>query len=137
MMRIKVAKTGAAAALLCLIGCSEPERPGVVPPEATRVEGPKTGYWQICRLNAGIQIHCTVWNDAGTVLKDETYLPLDEGPTPREGDLRIRAGEICSGPYQVCLINGRILLPASQFEQLKDLMMKYWRKRDGEKAGKR
>jgi hypothetical protein len=110
------------AAILCLFGCSEPKRPTGVTPGATRVEGAKTGYWQTCSIGQGPRVHCTVWNDAGTVLKDETYLPLDEGPTPQEADLQIRAGEICSGPYQVCLTNGRILLPESQFDQLKVLM---------------
>lgn len=110
--------------LLCFFGCSEPRRPSAVPPEATRVEGAKTGYWQICRVGQQDQIRCTVWNEAGTVLKDEVYRPLDGGPGLQEGELNIRTGEICSGPYQVCLTNGRILLPESQFDQLKELMKK-------------
>ena len=89
---------------------------------ATRVEGAKTGYWQICSMGEHARVHCTVWNDGGTVLKNEIYLPLDEGPAPQQADLQIRAREICSGPYQVCLVNGRILLPESQFEQLKVFM---------------
>jgi len=89
---------------------------------AVRVEGAKSGYWQLCSLGRSAEAHCTVWNDGGTILKDEAYLPLDEGPTPHEGELQIRKGEICSGPYQVCLTNGRILLPESQFEQIKDFM---------------
>ena len=92
---------------------------------AIRVEGAKTGYWQICRLDSEGRVHCTVWNDAGKVLKDETYLPLDEGPPPPESDLRIRGGKVCSGgPYQVCLTNGRIMLPESQFDQLKTFLKK-------------
>ena len=92
---------------------------------AVRVEGAKTGYWQLCRLDANRRVHCTVWNDAGKVLKDETYLPLDEGPAPTENDLRIRGGEVCSGgPYQVCLTNGRVMLPESQFDQLKTFLKK-------------
>jgi hypothetical protein len=108
--------------ILCLYGCSQPKRPLAVAIGAVRVEGAKTGYWQICNLGQNAEVHCTVWNDAGSVLKDETYLPLDEGPAPHEGDLQIRKANICSGPYQVCLANGRILLPESQFEQLKVLM---------------
>jgi hypothetical protein len=108
--------------ILCLFGCSQPKRPLAVAMGAVRVEGAKTGYWQICSLGQNAVVHCTVWNDGGKVLKDENYLPLDEGPAPHDGDLQIRGREICSGPYQVCLTNGRILLPESQFEQIKTLM---------------
>jgi hypothetical protein len=67
------------AVILCLIGCWQPKRPLPVGMEAVRVEGAKTAYWQVCSLGQNNAIHCTVWNDGGTVLKDETYLPLDEG----------------------------------------------------------
>lgn len=108
------------SAALWLLGCSSPTRPQVVPEGAIRIEGAKTGYWQICQPDASARVHCVVWNDAGTVLKNETYLPLDEGPAPSQNDLRIRGGELCrGGPYQVCLANGRILLPESQFDQLR------------------
>jgi hypothetical protein len=117
-----VGMTSFLAASLTFYGCSDPKKPLAVTPGAVRVEGAKTGYWQICTIDQRARVHCTVWNDAGTVLKDETYLPLDEGPAPREAELGIRAGQICSGPYQVCLASGRILLPESQFEQLKVLM---------------
>ena len=51
---------------------------------------------------------------------DETYLPLDERPAPQDKELQIRPGEICKGgPYQVCLANGRILLPQSMFRTMK------------------
>jgi hypothetical protein len=118
-------RVGYLSAALCLWGCSQPARPPLVVEGAIRVEGAKTGYWQICRLDANSQVHCTVWNDAGKVLKDETYLPLDEGPPPTGSDLRIRGGDVCrGGPYQVCLTNGRIMLPASQFDQLKTWLEK-------------
>lgn len=108
------------AAILCCLACSRPKRPTEVPAAAVRVEGAKTGYWQICTVGGSAQLHCTVWNDGGTVLMDETYLPLDEGPAPQNKELQIRPDEICKGgPYQVCLINGRILLPQSMFERLK------------------
>jgi hypothetical protein len=124
---MKFTKTGLASSLaviLCFIGCSEPKRPVEATADATRVEGAKTGYWQICSSQR-TRVHCTVWNDSGTVLKDETYLPFDKGPTPQEADLKIRPGQICSGrsgPYEVCLINGRILLPESQFDQIKNFL---------------
>jgi hypothetical protein len=118
----KVGITGSITALLCCLGCSEPDRPLAVTPGAVRIEGAKTGYWQICGIGQDARVHCKVWNDAAVVLKDEIYLSLDEGAAPQEADLRIRPGDICSGPYQVCLTNGRILLPESQFEQLKIFM---------------
>ncbi len=107
---------------LCCLSCSVPERPREVASDAVRVEGSKTGYWQTCKPAEQSRVHCTVWNDSGTVLKDESYFPLDEGPLPMSSELKIRPGKICSGPYQVCLSNGRVLLPESQFEQLKAFM---------------
>ena len=125
MTRRTLSISASTAILLCGVGCSEPKRPSGVPLAATRVEGAKTGYWQVCHVDQRVEIHCTVWNDGGTVLKDETYLPLEEGPTPQERELQIRAREICrGGPYLVCLTNGRVLLPQSQFEQLKAFLKK-------------
>ena len=109
-------------AVVCCLGCSQPKRPIEVATSAVRVEGAKTGYWQICSIDEHGQVHCTIWNDAGTIQKDETFLPLDEGPRPQKAELQIRPGEICTGPYQVCLTNGRILLPQSQFQQLKEFL---------------
>jgi hypothetical protein len=109
------------AMAVCCLGCSEHKRPSGVALAAVRVEGAKTGYWQVCNTEVG-QVRCTIWNDGGTVLKSEPFLPLDEGPALQRAELQIRASEICIGPYEVCLSNGRILLPESQFEELKVFM---------------
>ena len=108
-------------AMLCCVGCSPPMRPSGVAPAAVWVESAKTGYWQVCGTTEQREVHCTIWNKLGTVLLDETFLPLDGGSAPVEGELRLRESGPCTGSYQVCLTNGRILLPQSMFERMKTL----------------
>ncbi len=86
---------------------------------AAWVESAKTGFWQDCSLNTENGVHCTIWNKGGTVLMDEPFLPLDDGPSPILSDLHLRSGGACTGPYQVCLVNGRVLVPQSMFERMK------------------
>jgi hypothetical protein len=105
--------------MLCCLGCSQPKRPTEVNSTAVWAESAKTGFWQVCTTTEEGGIHCTIWNKGGTVLLDERFLPLDGGPAPKSSDLRLRGGGPCTGPYQVCLANGRILLPQSMFEKLK------------------
>jgi hypothetical protein len=52
---------------------------------------------------------------------DERFLPLDGGPAPINDDLAISDGA-CTGPYEVCLKNGRMLLPQSMFERMKAII---------------
>ena len=108
------------AILLCLAACSRRERPAGVTADATWVEGSKTGYWQRCDSVAGDGIRCTIWNASGMVLLDEQFRPLDSGPRPTLQELkRLRSRGPGTGPYQVCLSNGRILLTNSRYDELK------------------
>jgi hypothetical protein len=47
---------------------------------------------------------------------DERYLPLDGGAQPASDQLLI-SDRPSTGPYEVCLKNGRILVPQSMFER--------------------
>ena len=111
----------ACALALCTLGCTRVERPAGVANNSVWVASAKTGYWQVCALDMGNKIHCKVWNEEGTILMDEQYLPLDGGRIPANDDLII-SGENSPGPYEVRLKNGRLLLPASLFDREKALI---------------
>jgi len=49
---------------------------------------------------------------------DERYVPLDGGAQPASDQLII-SDRPSTGPYDVCLKNGRILVPQSMFEREK------------------
>ena len=110
----------ASAVWLLCTACSKRERPANVSADATWVEGGKFGYWQMCQLTIDENTHCTVWNEGGEILLDEKFLPIDEKARPAASELQqLRDGGPCTGPYQVCLSDGRILVPASRFADLK------------------
>ena len=104
-------------AILSSIGCSRRVRPTVVPESAVWSDSAKTGYWKTCSFSYDEQVHCVTWNESGTVLINERFLPLDGKPGPVLAELLIR-GEDCSGPYRVCLVNGRILVPESMVDRM-------------------
>lgn len=106
--------------LLCTAACSPPRRPGAVPTDAVYVEYAKVGCWQKCKRAGQGPVNCTIWNQAGLVLQDQTFLPVDDGPLPTETDLRLRNSGSCTGVYQVCLANGRILVPESLFDRMRE-----------------
>ncbi len=107
-----------AAVLLCF-GCARPDRPANVAEGSTWVQSVKGGYWQHCEGTSAGQTHCTVWNQNGKVLVDDVFLAIDNGPIAPETLVRLRTAGPCTGTYQVCLADGRILLPASRFDELK------------------
>lgn len=112
--------------LMCVsCGCTHPNRPTNVASDAKWVPSAKTGYWQACSAGGSEkdQLNCTVWNEKGTVLMNEAYLPLDGGAVPASGQLSIADGP-CVGPYEVCLENGRVLAPVSIFEREKELLQR-------------
>lgn len=105
---------------LWLAACSRPQLPHGVPESAAWVEGSKTGYWQWCQMGADNSIRCTIWNAGGIVLLGESFRPMDGGPLPTSQDLaKLRTSGPGTGPYQICLSDGRILLPDSRFDELK------------------
>jgi hypothetical protein len=93
-----------------------------VPSGSTWVEGAKTGWWQHCNNAGASTTHCTIWNEGGEVLLDDEFLPLDGGSVPSDDSLKLRGRGPCTGVYQVCLSSGRILLPRSRFNELKDFI---------------
>lgn len=107
------------AAILFVHACADTRtRPPAVSHAAVWVEGGKWGYWQQCEVMDS-RIRCTIWNEGGKALLDEEFRPFDGGVLPTSTDLQLRRGGACTGPYQVCLKNGRILLPVSRYDELK------------------
>ena len=106
-------------------GCTHPNRPAGVASTAKWIPSAKTGYWQACSVSESEkdELSCTVWNEKGTVLISERYLPLDGRTIPATDQLSIADGP-CKGPYEVCLENGRVLAPVSILEREKTLFQR-------------
>ncbi|WP_031497556.1 hypothetical protein [Bryobacter aggregatus] len=101
----------------------EYRRPQNVPTDAVLVQLAKGGVWQKCNVaSATGKNRCQIFNWKGELLYDEIFLPYDQGPTIEFSDLRIPKYAAAVGPDWVCLENGRILLPESRFEQLKEFL---------------
>lgn len=105
------------SASLCtsLNGC-KPARPSDVPDDATWISGGKTDWWAKCSYdrNQGLD-KCQTFNAGGRIIEDETYLPYDGGKPAPPSELVIDPSARLAGPYIICLKNGRILLPKSDF----------------------
>ena len=101
-----------------LLGCGSPRRPNGVPDPALWCPSAKTGYWKHCQIGPTSAIECAVWNEGGSVLINERFLPSDGNPDPEPRELLLRS-ENCSGPYEVSLANGRILVPQSMIDRWK------------------
>lgn len=100
-------------------------RPASVPADAVLVQLAKGGVWQRCELEATTgKNRCQIFNWKGGLMYDEIFLPYDGGTALGTSDLRIPRYVPAVGPDWVCLENGRILLPASRFEQLKAFLDK-------------
>jgi hypothetical protein len=50
---------------------------------------------------------------------DEEFLPYDGGTQPTGEELKIATYPLFPGPDRIFLINGRVLLPRSRFDELK------------------
>lgn len=106
----------------CSTGASTPARPSGVPAQATYVPGGKVGgWWQHCVADEHLQAHCSVWNRVGLQLHDEVFLPYDGRPAITQDELSIVSDWEFPGDDRIRLTNGRILLPASRFDELKRL----------------
>ena len=111
-----------AVVLLLCFACSQKSgevRPKNVPADAVFVRGAKIGWWQQCIVTNGQPVHCRVWNQEGLVLEDEGFLPYDGGPPPTAEELKIASNPAFAGPDRIFLINNRVLLPQSRFDELK------------------
>lgn len=114
-----------AVVLAILVGCGDaPVRPRSVPDSATWVHGPKGGNWQWCFIEPSGESRCSIISISGRIFFDEVFLPYDEGPKVQAVELTITPNGTAD---TVKLKNGRMLLPQSQFTQVK----RYWDWRAG------
>ena len=117
------AKARCVAALLLglsLAGCKH-GRPENVPVDSVYVDGPwAEGWWQHCSYLATQDVdHCQIFNWRGGTIWDEEFSPYDGGAAAKESELTVDNHSRLAGPQYVCLKNGRILLPKSDFENQK------------------
>jgi len=111
------------AFLLCfgeIIGCMNP-RPKNVPKGAVPVPAQYgNAWWQRCSYDpTNDSDHCQIFNPGGAILEDQTFLPYDGGNAAKDSELKIDGDNRLAGPYIICLKNGRILIPKSDFENQK------------------
>jgi hypothetical protein len=105
--------------ILWLEGCM-PSRPSNVPADSVYIVGADVGWWQRCSYDPKEDVdYCQIYNLGGRVLFDEVFLPYDGGKAAKEDELKIVSRSNLTGPYYVCLENGRILIPKSDFENQK------------------
>jgi hypothetical protein len=113
--------SGAALLLsLVLIGCQHP-RPQNVPIDSVYVNGANgDGWWQHCSYDATREVdYCQIYNWGGGIIWNEVSLPYDGGAAAKQSELLIDSKNRLAGPQYVCLKNGRILIPKSEFENQK------------------
>ena len=78
------------------------------------------GWWERCSYEPKEDVnHCQIFNAGGRVLWDEVFLPYDGGKAAKDSELKIVSDSDIAGPQYVCLTNGRILIPKSDFENQK------------------
>ena len=103
----------------CACSFAVPKPPNVSE-HARFVAGSKSGWWQDCKFTGVDQpLRCRIWNRGGLILYDEVFQPYDEGKAPTESELEIDDQGNLAGPNEICLKNGRLLLPSSRFLELK------------------
>lgn len=102
-----------------LEGCRRP-RPNNIPRDSVYVEGGEAGWWQHCSYDPNQDAdYCQIFNLSGEIIEDEIFLPDDGGRAAKASELDINGNALFSGPYIVCLRNGRILIPKSDFDNQK------------------
>jgi hypothetical protein len=108
---------------LSLAGCKH-ARPENVPVDSVYVNGANgEGWWQHCSYLATQDVdHCWIFNWRGGVIEDEEFIPYDGGTAAKESELTIDNDSRLAGPYIICLKNGRILIPKSNFENQKEFI---------------
>jgi hypothetical protein len=99
------------------LGSCMPARPSGVPPDSAYVVGAYKGWWERCSFDSTHDAdQCQIFNAGGELLHDEVFLPYDGGEAARASELKIDTDSNLAGPQYVCLTNGRILIPKSDFE---------------------
>jgi len=78
------------------------------------------GWWQHCTYDGSRDVdHCQIYNWGGRVIWNEAFLPYDGGIAARDSELVIDNKNRLAGPQYVCLKNGRILIPKTDFDNQK------------------
>lgn len=109
-------------ALLC--GCaSQEQRPAEVPASAVRIPSVKRSIWQQCTYDQSTDTdQCTIYGSDGRALERGVFVPYDGGSAVRGPDLRISDGGKLSGLDRIHLENGRILIPKSREQDLREFL---------------
>jgi hypothetical protein len=93
-------------------------KPSNVPSDAVRV--PQIygeAWWQRCSYSQKDDAdRCQVFNNGGGTIINGVFLPYDGGEAAKQPELEIDGNARLAGPYIVCLKNGRILIPQSDFQ---------------------
>ena len=113
--------TSLAGLLSFALSCEKwpPKRPANVPASAVFASGGKVGWWHYCELStAEGQAHCTIWNMGGLVLQQGVFLPQDRRALTREEIKVIDNPRWGDNAEFINLQNGRVLIPASDFDRL-------------------
>jgi hypothetical protein len=101
---------------LGLEGC-RPARPSNVPADSVYIVGAWGGWWDRCSYDPKQDAnYCQIFNDVGGTISDGVFLPYDGGKAAKEAELKIISHSNLTGPNYVCLENGRMLIPKSQFD---------------------
>ena len=96
------------------------KRPANIPATATFAPGGKVGgWWHYCQFGAADHLaHCTIWNAGGLVLCDGVFLPSDQEPLEVRELMVVYNPKWGDNSQFICLKNGRVLVPSSDFERL-------------------
>ncbi len=108
---------------LYVTGCRH-ARPQNVPIDSVYVNAAYgDGWWQHCSYDGTQDVdRCQIYNWGGGVIWDEVFLPYDGGAAARVPELLIDNKNRLAGPQYVCLTNGRILIPKSDFENQREYL---------------
>jgi hypothetical protein len=108
--------------LTCGCRTVQPERPKNVPAAAVLAPGGKVGgWWHYCEFSqTDDKPHCSIWNAGGLVLYQGVFEPLDRQPL-RADELKVVYNPRWGDNAQfICLQNGRVLVPSSDFDRLSE-----------------
>ena len=84
-------------------------------------DGKTGGWWHHCEFrDSDDHAHCNIWNANGLALYEGVFLPLDHAALNRD-ELKVVYNSRWGDNTQfICLHNGRVLVPASDFKRLSE-----------------
>ena len=96
---------------------NHPSRPDNVPRSATLVLAGWSHFWQECWFDSlQHQDRCRIYGGMGALLRDDVFLPENEGKAIQSDQLKIGPG---GNAGCVHLLNGTVLIPQKDFEEIK------------------